>query len=511
MKRLLICLMVLCCLCGLACAEDEVDASALWVMQANHPDYSVLDADQWGNTAAAVLERDNARILCVAERENDAWVLTIDNPNALPAGKEISILMDADNALFWGIPYGGVRPGKLQYSCFKENGTWGQVQCTDIYGEQTIFELFTLWENGMLREIEEQHDENGNLLERREQCAAIPARWMEESLLLANYNDAIAPVPDSSPFRTSWLSDEVLRRCAEEIVPGYTFLEGAALYDGLELLMRDPDGILRMVACSCVNGGPVVNISSPLPEGTKHGDENDSSCLRLPQDTLARIAACADGGWYVSSAYPRQDAGQVWIGRNWISERPNFFMTALFYVGDHPWSDITTADWTAIPTSLEEALEQLDPSRWAVVNNPNPADRLHLREKAERGSRSFGKYYNGTPVEVLEKGKTWTRVRIQGINGWMMTQYLAFGKDAWQVEDAFPDLHYVENTSSFPVWTEDNVIRGRKLTADGDWTVEKGEHVCIIGILGEEWYHVWFPDLDTGGMMRQSDFWPGNG
>ena len=492
----------------MARAEQTAEEAALRVMLEVHPGYSVHSCDQWGNTAAAVLARDDARILCVAEKENDAWALTIDNPNALPAGKEISILMDADNALFWGIPYGGVRPGKLQYSCFKENGTWGQVQCTDIYGEQTIFELYTLWENGTLREIEEQNDENGNLLERREQCAAIPARWMEEGLLLANYNDAIAPVPDSFPLRTSWLSDEVLRRCAEEIVPGYTFLDGAALYDGLELLVRDQDGILRMVACACFNGNPVVHISSPLPEGTKYGCENQSTCLSLPQDTLAYINACADGGWYVSFAMPRQDAGHVYIGRNWVSEFLSDY-NDIRYVGDHPWSSLNT-DWTAIPTSLEEALEQLDPSRWAVVNNPNPADRLHLREKADRDSRSLGKYYNGTPVEVLEKGKTWTRVRIQGINGWMMTQYLAFGKDGWEVKVAFPQMSFVMEATSFPVWKEEGFHAGKR-SKTGDWIVYPDESLTIIGILGEEWYHVWFPDLDTGGMMRQSDFWPGNG
>ena len=512
MKRLLICLMVLCCLCGLACAEDEVDASALRVMQANHPDYSVLDADQWGGTAAAVLGRGDERVLCVAEKADDQWVVTIDNEKALPKGTEVSLLVDTDDALFWNIVVEEVNYTEAWlYGCFREDGVWGQVQCIHTYAAATgIRETYYYWENGNLQEIREYRDENENLLE-REEGPVIPAKWLEAYCSLADYDTAVVPVPVSADYPQSWLPDDTLRRCLEELQPGYTFVSGGATDDGLEILARDRAGALRLVTAACIDDEPIANIGAPLPEGTFYGWENFWDCVTISGRAAAAVQPYADGVWGVDYTWPMGIEGEeLFFGRNWISGDSTPGRGRL-YVGDHPWSDITTADWTAIPTSLEEALEQLDPSRWAVVNNPNPADRLHLREKDDRGSRSFGKYYNGTPVEVLEKGKTWTRVRIQGINGWMMTQYLAFGKDAWQVEDAFPDLHHVENSSSFPVWTEDNVIRSKKLAADGDWTVEKGEHVCMIGILGEEWYHVWFPDLDTGGMMRQSDFWPGNG
>ena len=69
--------------------------------------------------------------------------------------------------------------------------------------------------------------------------------------------------------------------------------------------------------------------------------------------------------------------------------------------GDHPWDDITEIDWTNLPHNLTEASSQMDASSYAMVVNPNPADRLHLREQADKGSRSQGKYYTGTPVEVL--------------------------------------------------------------------------------------------------------------
>ncbi len=514
MKRLIILVWVLLSLCSVAlgCPGEKVDESALQMLQEAHPDFLVLDVDQCGNTIAAVLDKDDERILCVAEKVDNSWVMTIDNENAVPKGMlETYVLMDTENALFWSIPDNDGARDWWHYSCFRKEGVWGQVNCTHTYTDDAgLLETFYYWENGNLQEIREYRDENENLLE-REEGPVIPAKWLEAYCSLADYDTTVVPVPVSADYPQSWLPDDTLRRCLEELQPGYTFVSGGATEDGLEILARDKAGALRLVTAACIDGEPIANIGAPLPEGTFYGWENFWDCVAINGRAAAAVQPYADGVWGVDYTWPMGIEGEeLFFGRNWISGDSTPGRGGL-YVGDHPWSDITTADWSSLPATLEEALEQLDPSRWAVVNNPNPADRLHLREKADRESRSFAKYYNGTPVEVLEKGKTWTRVRIQGINGWMMTQYLAFGKDAWQVKHALPCMFLLEEESVFPVWTEDNVIRGRKLTADGDWTVEKSEHVCIIGILGEEWYHVWFPDLDTGGMMRQSDFWPGNG
>ena len=35
--------------------------------------------------------------------------------------------------------------------------------------------------------------------------------------------------------------------------------------------------------------------------------------------------------------------------------------------------------------------------------------------------------------------------------------------------------------------------------------------MTVIGILGETWYHVWYPDTGLSGWMKQDDLWPGNG
>ena len=62
--------------------------------------------------------------------------------------------------------------------------------------------------------------------------------------------------------------------------------------------------------------------------------------------------------------------------------------------------------------------------QYAIVNNPNPRDRLHLREKPSRDSQSLGRFFNGTQLEVLSEQKGWVRVRVDGLEGHMMAEFV---------------------------------------------------------------------------------------
>ncbi|MDD3410373.1 MAG: SH3 domain-containing protein [Eubacteriales bacterium] len=54
-----------------------------------------------------------------------------------------------------------------------------------------------------------------------------------------------------------------------------------------------------------------------------------------------------------------------------------------------------------------------EPCAYAVVSNPNAADRLNLRAGPSADTPSLGKYYNGTQVKVVENtGDGWLRVQI---------------------------------------------------------------------------------------------------
>jgi hypothetical protein len=121
-------------------------------------------------------------------------------------------------------------------------------------------------------------------------------------------------------------------------------------------------------------------------------------------------------------------------------------------VGNLTAGDLFIVDFA----DLDGAAPTLDQTGWAVVNNPDPADRLHLRVKPEKSARSLGKFYNGTPVKVLDKSGSWTKVQIgfgpTARTGWMMTKYLAFGSDMDAVAPAFPDLIFREQYD-YQNWT----------------------------------------------------------
>ncbi|MBQ8554848.1 MAG: SH3 domain-containing protein [Clostridia bacterium] len=504
MKRLLILLTILLGLCCVAHAEQQAEEAALQAMLDAYSGYTILSCDQWGNTAAAALGKGEKRILCVAEKNKDAWELVIYNPAALPDGVTPSIHMDTDTALFWSYEDDYHH---YSYTSVKEKDVWRAPSCiqSDLLREDAMLhdEREHHWEDGLLSYTLYRRDQNENL-HSIHHYGPFPAAWLTVYSSLASYDDSVYPTA-AKVTDTSWLNQDALLLSAAEIAPEYTFVDGAATDDGLELLMQGEDGSLRMITWAVVNGTPITNISAALPEGTRYGSKH----VWLPTQTLAWLGLYADGVWHVKDVCPDTAWGSpVHMGRNWISDFTTFGDKR--YVGDHPWSSLSM-DWSTLPTTLDEALESLDASRWAVVNNPDPADRLHLRERANKNSASTGKYYNGTPAEVLQKGDVWTRVRVAGWTGWMMTKYLAFGEDGWAVENAFPQLNFVEGASTFPVWKPESIHADKKISSTGDWTVETGEDFCIIGTLDEEWYHIWFTDLDVGGYMRQSDFWPGNG
>ena len=67
---------------------------------------------------------------------------------------------------------------------------------------------------------------------------------------------------------------------------------------------------------------------------------------------------------------------------------------------------------------------------YAIVQNPNAADRLNLRAAPNKEAESLGKYYNGVGVQILEElNNGWVRVRIgnRGVaEGYMMKAYLQY-------------------------------------------------------------------------------------
>ncbi len=130
----------------------------------------------------------------------------------------------------------------------------------------------------------------------------------------------------------------------------------------------------------------------------------------------------------------------------------------------------------------------------AVVNNPNPADRLHLRQEPSASSASLGKYYNGTPVTVLEyREDGWQKVGIGYLGdsgsgesyqrvGYMMKQFLThvFNGAEKNVKSAMPD--YMSTAGQWELYSQPDKSSAHE-------TYGYGKQVRLMGFTGD-WWHV---------------------
>lgn len=121
-------------------------------------------------------------------------------------------------------------------------------------------------------------------------------------------------------------------------------------------------------------------------------------------------------------------------------------------------------------------------SDYAIVNNPDPTDRLNLRKKPNANADTIGKYYSGHVVEILEyTSKDWVKVSAgDGRVGYMMKSFLVFDSSKY-VKSAMPIY-----TMSKKAW---------KLYASpssGAKTVKSfsgGETIQVLGIV-YDWWHI---------------------
>ncbi|MBQ7867062.1 MAG: SH3 domain-containing protein [Clostridia bacterium] len=503
MKKLFFFLVLMLALTGHACAQADLCPEAAAVFRAQYPSYTISTADQCGKTAAAVLTEGDQQVLCLAEEVNGNWQLTVNNPTALWKNSPApSLLLDTDITLFWSYS-GGDKT--ITYHASKGNGRWivsGLMNVTTL-SNQNISEHHLTYSSGMLHYMTWLCDENENYISSTT-YQPVPAAWLAEHMDLTVYDDVVFPDPYTD-YTHSWLSAYETELAAAELFPEYTCLGGCAQADQLEFLLQKPSGELVFAVCRYQKDKWKIVLSSPLPHGTFYGWENFSSVLCIG-DLLVDVSAVDADTFGVTYIYNTADnaSGEVMfqLGRNWVADSVPISYHCCF--GDHPWYDITLIDWNSLPHSFEEAVAALDASDWAVVSNPNPEDRLHLRVKPDRGAKSLGKYYNGTPVRILEEKGIWARVNLFGVEGWMMTKYLAAGSKMQSVEPVFPAR------------IADGEMQWHSLfeTSEATRTIavlETNQIAFVLGVIEDEWYHIWLPDLALAGYVQQSEWWEGNG
>lgn len=233
------------------------------------------------------------------------------------------------------------------------------------------------------------------------------------------------------------------------------------------------------------------------------GVENFTANLMTAPCSRPSVQRFADGTWGVSCVLTEDDL--YFMGQNWICAEGDPLCSENTSYGSHPCSDITAIDWSSLPSTLAQAQAQLDTSHWATPKKAHPEDRLHLRAEPYRDSRSLGKYYNGAPLEVLEKGDRWMRVRIGQTTGYMMTSYLAFGDDMRQAAPYRPSKSARYLLTDLTLHTNKGETTAVQLP-----TGMTANYTVIRLASGDRWI-VWDPFANCFGLITGNQLWDGNG
>ena len=518
MKRIWIGLLVMTLLTAASIAMAEADREIISTLEKAGVGEPVQLA-QWGDTAACFAETEGVKRLVVLERHDGAWQIVIDNPTALIQEWDWpELLLDSDNAIFW--TYMPWDTEIVRYHSSRgTDGTWGlvdQYTASSGYGEYTHV-WSTMWDDAHGGEIirtfgmysEDDNDHGIQLME------VLPATWMTGCVRLADFDVSrfptfFAETNDHFAFE----NERFFREAAAALMPEYTFVKGMLKNGAMHFLMEKPDSSRVYVICEYMSHREVRLIeSSPLPAGTELGHENFTDSLWIDGRcvTIQLLYNGTAGIEYIydDAACSEESGGFLFFGHRTVWDGSVVPMQAMLY-GDHPWDDITQINWNTLPHNLSEASAQMDSGNYAMVVNPNPADRLHLRERADKRSRSQGKYYTGTAVGVMAQDGDWMQVTFGDWNSWvhgyMMKRYLTFGQSgsALQLDlSAMPQL-----SPAHPI------LKVYQQPQAGSYVThwqESHESMRVIGIIGDEWYHVWFPATGEYGFVRQGDLTAGNG
>ena len=519
MKKSLFLLLVMAAVTALGCAQGETalpDAVAALCRDV-HPGYEIAGHDGWGDERcgqfALVLKQGEDNILCIAEKaqEDAAYQFTVDNTNAVYDGDILpGLLIDSGgDALFY--TYQDEAGNSEHYHTIKQDGRWLEMDVTlyESAGDE-IRSINSGVHGGYLRYQAYTEDENGNILDGFDYAPIPVGAAFEEAILIENFNieqynaDPVYGLYQASKmpgFAEAWLSGverlisiDLKPECAVlllEAEGGEKFLRIAQLEDGLYRISQM---------------GP---LSADMGMDAFHSDEDGLILTRNGGMTLYSFALAQDGTWQMTYVQGREGIALLHDGVYSMDSSVLLRNDDVVY-GVHPWGDLLNINFDAVPETLEAAAAVIDQHAYALVHNPNPSERLHLRTRPDKGAASLGKFYNRTPVLVLERGDTWTKVRIgsdaYGLTGYMMTQYLAFGeKEKAALACAFPQkLLREEYPDGVYMYAEP------KYSAAITRVFAQERHDFIIGVAGDDWYVVSCAD-GTVGYVPQNAFWDGNG
>lgn len=516
MKRFFCVLCLLCLMAGTATAEEDAKASlpqgVLSLCTQVYPDYRIgayySRAGENSGQCALALTNGQENILCIAEKaeSDEAFAFTVENRRAVFAGDRLPDLYidTGGDALFYS--YRLNDECALDYYAYKgQDGVWhaGNASCY-----QALEEWSGWLQEGYLSYAYYRTDENDSILDNWNYAPIPVSAAFEERMTELSTFDI-----EALPAQPTELTDELMAGLAGALLgEDDTLLDVHVQRDALILLAEAADGARRIVIAEWNDAESryATVETGALPQGasldTAHAQEGEI-ILNLGERKYSFLRCGKGGGAYsLSRVMAEEDFG---AGVNYICDdegkSSGVGRNDGYAYGAHPWSDLTKMDLTALPTTLSEALSKLDNRGYAVVNNPDPTDRLHLRAEPDRNAASQGKFYNRMPVRVLDVQGDWAHVRAgerTGLEGWMLMEDLAFGDDMRGVKCAFPQLTVKTENPSATIYSAPDERSTPVATA-------KGGDCFIVGVYADEWFLVMTNDGCVG-YARQDYFWSGN-
>lgn len=126
--------------------------------------------------------------------------------------------------------------------------------------------------------------------------------------------------------------------------------------------------------------------------------------------------------------------------------------------------------------------------KWAKRVMANVSDYLAIRKSASSSSKMLAKMHSDTVVTLVEKGKSWTKIKSGDITGYVYTKYCVFGNDAYK--------QYKNNCKKYAVVKDGVETLNVRAEASTDAEIvamlaagEKLEYVAVDG-LATEWVAV---------------------
>ena len=286
-----------------------------------------------------------------------------------------------------------------------------------------------------------------------------------------------------------------------------SILQSSIQPHALLLLMEDEAGVRRLTEITRnENGVYALRQTPPLPKGvwmdSFHAGLEELLVEWDQQHHQVNFQRTFDGEWKLIwlTCYGEKETLNCSFGLN----TGTLMDTDTLRIGVLPF-DLFADDLTTLPCTSEELTAQLDRTGLAVVCNPDPNDRLHLRTKPSREADSLGKFWNGTPVRVLNERDGWCQVEIGTdgrLTGWMLKKYLVTGAKMDQVTPCFSQqtLRDDKAETETPIYT-DLSLKERYCT-HSNWE--------LMGVVDDRLYVVVTDEGETG-YAPMEWFFDGNG